>query len=121
MKTLTESLATGVSGMFFGNRLMLPFHCELLKVIIEDDIITDFSRSATGVSVHFGDTYMDVYCMEYDNLKDAISEYEAIKVIAVDKGADVFNPANHQKFAIYLQDKHLTRIEKTDQDILFIE
>lgn len=44
MVSITESIATGTTGMHFGNRLIFPFHCELLKIIIEDEIITDFSR-----------------------------------------------------------------------------
>ncbi|GMU85723.1 MAG: hypothetical protein AMXMBFR48_09650 [Ignavibacteriales bacterium] len=121
MASLSEILARGKDGMYFGNRLILPFHCELLKVIIDDDIITDFSTSERGVSLRYAENFMDVYCLDYKNLKDAISKFEAVKFIAVEKGEDIFDDKKHIKFVVYLKEKNKTRIELADKDILFFE
>lgn len=121
MTAISEILAKGTDGLYYGNRLVLPFHCEPLKVIIEDDIITDFSPSAKGISLRYADGFMDVYCLEYDNLKDSISKFEAIKFVAVEKGEDIFDEKKHLKFVVYLKEKNKTRIELADKDILFFE
>ncbi len=121
MKTLDEVLENKIPGLFYNNRLVLPFQAHFLKVIIEDDIITDFSPSSKGIFIREESDFTDIYFLEYKHLNDAVSKYEAIKIVAVEKGKDVFDFKNHKKMAIYLGDKHQVRIEKTDEDILFIE
>jgi hypothetical protein len=121
MKTLDEILENKVAGLFYNNRLVLPFQAHFLKVIIEDDIITDFSPSSKGIFIREESDFTDIYFLEYKHLNDAVSKYEAIKIVAVEKGKDVFDFKNHKKIAIYLEDKHQVRIERTDEDILFIE
>jgi hypothetical protein len=121
MKTLTEVLENKITGLYYNNRLILPFQVHFLKVIIEDDIITDFSPSSKGIFIREESDFTDVYFHEYKHLKDIVSKYEAIKMVVVEKGKNIFDYANHQKLAIYLDDKHIIKIEKTEDDILFIE
>lgn len=108
-------------GLFYGNRLILPFQCVFLKVVVNRDIITDFSRNSKAVSVEQEANFTSLYFQEYENLKESISEFEAIKLVIVEKGKDIFDFNNHIKLAVYLEDKHKLRIEKTDDHILFIE
>ena len=121
MKTIAEVLENKATGLFYNNRLMLPFHAHFLKVIIEDEIITDFSPSSKGIYIGEENDFTDMYFLEYKHLKDTVSKYEAIKMVVVEKGEDVFDSKNHKKLAVYLEEKHKTRIEKTEDDILFIE
>lgn len=121
MSTINETIDKKINGLLYGNRLILPFKCHFLKVIFDDSIITDFSPSAKGIFVREKEDFTDVYFYDYKNLRDAISKYEAIKMVVVEKGKNVFNHENHMKLAVYLEDKHIARIEKTDEDILFIE
>ncbi len=121
MKTLDEVLENNAAGLFYNNRLVLPFHAHFLKVIIEDEIITDFSPSSKGIYIREEADFTDVYFLEYKHLKDTVSKYEAVKMVIVEKGKDVFDLNNHKKLAIYLEDKHKIRIEKSEDDILFIE
>jgi hypothetical protein len=121
MQKLDEVLEKKIPGLFYNNRLILPFHVHFLKVIIEDDIITDFSPSSKGIFIREESDFTDVYFLEYKLLKDSVSKYEAIKMVVVEKGKNVFDFNNHTKLAIYLEEKHKLRIEKSDEDILFIE
>jgi len=121
MKSLDELLENKISGLFYNNRLILPFHAHFLKVIIEDDIITDFSLSSKGIIIREEDNFTDVYFPEYKHLNDIVSKYEAIKMVVVDKAKNIFDFNNHKKLAIYLEEKHKIRIEKSEDDILFIE
>ena len=110
-----------LEGLYYGNRLILPFQCMFLKVVVNRDIITDFSIRSKYVSISEEENSTSLYFHEYENLKETISEFEAIKLVIVEKGKDIFDLNNHIKLAIYLEDKHKLRIEKTDDDILFIE
>ena len=121
MASLKEILKSKPTGLFYKNRLILPFQGIFLKVIVDDDIIMDFSPSSKQIYITENENYTDMYFKEYKHLKDAVSKYEAIKMVLVEKGKDIFNFDNHQKIVIYLDKKHQVNIEETDEDILFIE
>ena len=59
--------------------------------------------------------------LDMRSVKDVVSKYEAIKIVIVEKGKDIFNFANHKKLAFYLEEKHQVKIEETEEDILFLE
>jgi hypothetical protein len=121
MSTIEEALKKNSGGLYYGNRVLLPFNCFLLKVIIEDEVIMDFSPSSKFVYISEGEEYTEIYFKEYKNLKEIVSKYETIKIIAVEKGKDIFNFDNHIKLDIHVGEEHKLTIENTDEDILFIE
>ncbi len=49
MKSIREVLKEKRTGLYYGNRVLLPFSCHILKLNIENDLITDFSPSHTRV------------------------------------------------------------------------
>lgn len=108
-------------GLYYGNRIILPFQGIFLKIVINKEIITDFSSKSDAVSVIEEGNFTNIYFHNYENLKETISEFEAIKFVMVEKGKDIFDFGNHEKLAVYLENQHMLRIEKTDDDILFIE
>ncbi len=121
MAALNEILKSKPAGLFYKNRLILPFQGVFLKIIVDDDIIMDFSPSSKQIYISEIEGYTDIYFKEYKHLKDAVSKYEAVKMVLVEKGKDIFNFDNHTKIIIYLEEKHRVKIEETEEDILFIE
>lgn len=121
MRSIEDVLNNKISGLYYGNRVILPFIVNPLKIVIESDIITDFSISSKGAYISERESFMDIYFLEYKNLKDSIKKYECIKMIAVEKGKDIFDFNNHKKIALRLDKGHRLIIEKLDEDIAFIE
>ncbi len=121
MRTIDEVLKNKLNGLYYGNRVILPFSCYLLKVIIEDDIIMDFSPGSKSVYINEDKNFTEIYFKQFKNIKDVVSKFESIKLIAVEKDKDIFDFGNHIKLVIHIQDEHKLTIEKTDEDILFIE
>ncbi len=121
MKTIDEVLNSKSTGLYYGNRIILPFTAFFIEVIIERDIITDFSSSSKGILVETNNGCTDLYFLEYENLKESISKYENIKLLVVEIGKDVFNQRNHRKLALYLKENHIVEIEELDNDILFVD
>jgi hypothetical protein len=121
MATLNEILKNKPKGLYYRNRLILPFQAIFLKIIVDDDVIMDFSPSSKHCYLFENEDFTDIYFKEYRNLKDAVSKYEAVKMVLVEKGKDIFNFDNHKKIIVYLKEKHQVLIEETDEDILFIE
>ena len=121
MYTINEVLQNKIYGLNYYNRLILPFKAHFLKVIIDSEIITDFSPGSKGIFVREKEDFTDVYFNNYKDLKKSVSKYEAIKMVVVEKGKDIFNFDNHIKLALYLKDKHKVSIEHCEEDILFLE
>lgn len=121
MSKISEVIKQKKYGLYYHNRVILPFNGHLLKVIIEDDNITDFTPTSKQIYVKEDDGIMNIYFKEYKNLSDVVSKYENIKIVIVEKGNDIFEMKNHRKLALYLEENHALRIEATDDDILFIE
>lgn len=121
MAALNEILMSKPEGLYYGNRLILPLQGNFLKIVVNDDIITDFSPSSKDIYISENEGYTDIYFKQFKNLKDAVSKYEAIKLVLVEKGKDIFNFTNHKKIVIYLEEKHRVKIEETEENILFLE
>lgn len=121
MRTIDEVLKNNLHGLHYDNRIILPFRAEILKAIVENDIVTDFSSVNSGAHYKISDDFTDVYFYDYKNLSEVVTEYETIKLVVVEKGKDLFDFSNHRKLALHLLDKHKLTIEELNEDILFIE
>jgi hypothetical protein len=121
MKTIKEVLTNKLTGLHYGNRVLLPFSCHVLKLNIERDLITDFSPCCKGVHITETEDFMEIYFHDYKDLSESIGKYEKIKMIVVEKGKDVFEVNNHISIALNPIENHILEIEKLDQNIIFIE
>lgn len=121
MFTIKQALEQKKKGLYYGNRIILPFEANFLKIVVDKEIITDFSPAAGTVYINESGAFTDIYFNKIDLLSDKVTKYEAIKIIAAEKDADIFNFHNHLKFALYLEDNHQLKIEPIDEDIIFIE
>ncbi len=121
MNTVEDAIKNNQVGLYYGNRALLPFSCILLKVVIDDEIVMDFSEGSKLITVNTTEEFTEIYFRQFKNLKDVVSKYESIKMIVVDKKNDIFNFDNHIKIVLRVEDDHRLKIEKTDEDILFIE
>jgi hypothetical protein len=121
MKTIDETVKNNINGLYYGNRVLLPFKAEILKAVIEKDIITDFSTTHKGAQYNITDSYTEIYFLDYKELSESISKYETIKLVLVEIGNDIFDLKNHKRLILHLQEKHIIKIEEADGEILFIE
>lgn len=121
MVTLDEALKQGLTGLYYGNRIILPFTFYPLKIVMEKDIISDFSSNARGAEMVEHKDFIDLYFFDYPVLREVITKFENIKMVIVEKDKDIFDFGNHRKIALYLKEKHQVTIEETDKDILFLE
>lgn len=121
MKKLKEVLENNISGMYYGNRVFLPFKVDLLKAIIENDIIMDFSDLSEQAEYEIKDDRTEIYFYGYDDLSNFVTKYETIKLIVVEEGDDVFNLKNHKKIILHIKEHHELKIEEAGEDSIFIE
>lgn len=121
MSTLNEVLTKNLHGLYYGNRILLPFKADILKAVIEKSIITDFSDFSEQAEYEIKDNRTEIYFYEYADLSEFITTYETIKLIVVEEGRDIFDTKNHIKLILHLNDGHEIKIEEAGENFLFIE
>lgn len=121
MRTINDVLKSDVKGLFYGNRVLLPFSADIFKAIIENDIITNFSKNSKQAYYNKYPDFTEIYFLQYKDLEDFITKFEHIKIVVVENGEDIFNIKNHRKLTLHLEKDHQITIEELDGDIIFIE
>ncbi len=121
MKTLQQVLDEKIKGLYYGPRVILPFVADILKVIIDDDIITDFSPLSEIAYYEKQDNFTEIYFFEHKDILKDVSKYEVIKMIVVEEGENMFNFSNHKKIALNPLEKHQIEISELDDEMIFIE
>lgn len=121
MRTINDALKSEVNALHYGNRILLPFVCDVLKAGVENDIIMDFSTKHSGAQYVKHDDFTEIYFHDYKSLIEVVSKYEVIKIIVVEKGKDLFDVKNHRKITIDLLEHHKAEIKEITDDQIFIE
>lgn len=121
MKSLDEILNNNFSGMYYGNRVLLPFHFHVLKIVIENNIITDFSIRNKGAYINEYPEFTEIYFLDYPDIEENISKFENIKMVIVEKGKDIFNFNDHRKIALHPEGNHILSIKELDENTIFID
>lgn len=121
MKTIKEVLDESSGGLYYGNRIMLPFKAEILKIVIGSEIITDLSKQPHGATVRVTEFYTEIYFCDYKNFEEELTEYEVIKLVLVQQGEDIFNIENHIPIELTVESKHKLSIKKISDDKIFFE
>jgi hypothetical protein len=121
MKNLKKCIENNGSGLHYGNRVLLPFKAHILKAVIENDIITDFSLTKHNAHYNIREDFTEIYFHDYKDLEENTSRYETIKLIVVEQGDSIFDYENHIKLCLHIKANHKLIIEEVDGDVLFIE
>ena len=121
MKTIKEVLNGNGTGLYYGNRVLLPFKAEILKIVIDSYIITDFSKKQHGASVRVTENYTEIYFCDYKNLEEDLTEYDVIKLVLVQQGEDIFKNENHILIELTTERKHKLSIKEIGDNKLFFE
>lgn len=121
MTKIKTALESKRNGIYYNNRIILPFKCEFLKIIFENKIITDFSSGNTDVEIVEHENFTDIYFKKYKDIQNEFSKYESIKLIVCEKDADIFDFNNHIKLLLYIENEHIIKIELPDENQIIID
>lgn len=121
MKSMKEILEGDSSALYFGNRILLPFRCHILKAVFENDIIMDFSHTNSGACYNIRESFTEIYFHGVKDLEDKVSKYKDIRLVVVEEGSDIFDFDNHKKLSLFINGDHKVTIKEINGDILFFE
>ena len=117
---IINKVKSGIKGFYIGNRIILPFRCLLIKLIVQSDIFTEFvgnqhikiSQEAKNTSIYFRET---------GKLSELQGSYQYIKLIVAGIEEDLTDRTTHIKLVCKILDDHEVDIEFPSDDVLFIE
>lgn len=121
MSTVKKALEEKKHGIYYNNRVILPFKCEFLKIIFEDHIFTDFSSNSPDVEIIEHENFTDIYFKKYKDIQTELSKFENIKLIISEKNDDIFDFSKHIKLLLYIENDHRIRIELPDNNHIIID
>ena len=121
-ETIKQQIRAGAEGFYIGSRMILPFKCQLIKLIVDNHIVTEFvGNNHIKVSQEVKNT--SLYFRESGKLNQFEGSYEYIKMIICDLNDDLCDRKNHLKVICSIEENHVIKLElaEDNKDILFIE
>ena len=121
MHTIDEVLEKKINGLYYGPRVLLPFSVDILKAVIDNDLLTDFSFASDGAYYEKFDNFTEIYFFDHVHILNDVSKYETIKMIVVEDGKDLFDFKNHKRISLNPIKGHKLEISEVDDEVVFIE
>ena len=118
--TINKALADNKKGFYVGHRLILPFRCQIVKIIVEKEVFTEMVGS-DDVKINQDPKNTSVYVRFIGKLDNYIGTYKTVKLIIAEWDADLTDMSNHIKIVCEMQEKHVFNIHVPSDDMLFIE
>lgn len=107
-------------GFYIGERLILPFRCNIIKLIADNHIYTEFVGNK-DVKISQEQKNTSIYFRSQGRLSNFEGSYEAIKMIIASEEDDLTDKSTHLKIVCHIREKREVEIELPGDDILFIE
>ncbi len=117
--TIREALAQNKEGYYIGCRLILPFKCNLLKIIVEGHIFTEMVGSH-HIKVQQDELNTSVYLRDTGKLSNYVDTYNVVKIIAAEMGTDLTDQKQHIKLVCEIGDHNNLLIHEPDDNMLFV-
>lgn len=121
MKTLQNAIDEAVKALYYGNRLLLPFKVDILKIVIENDIITNFNSDKHDAKYFVRDSFTEIYFNDFKDIGAHAKDNDIIKMTVVEKGNDLFDTKKHIAIGLTYFSGHQLNIDKLDDEILYFE
>ncbi len=99
--TISGTIQNGTRGLWIGNKIMLPFHANYLKFMIDGEILSDFSKACGVVEIKEYEHYTSLYFVDYDDFTEA--GICLVQAVAVEKQDDIFSLPSHRHIELSLE------------------
>ncbi len=119
-KEILEIVKTEKRGYYNGNRLILPFRCQLIKLIANSHIYTEFVGS-DDVKISQDAHNTSIYFRETGRLANFEGSYKNVKMIVAGFDEDLTEMDSHIKMICHIEENHKVNIEVPGDNVLFIE
>ena len=119
-RTINDALKENRKGFYIGHRLILPFKCQILKIIFHNEIFTELV-GGKHIKLNQDPKNTSVYIRTAGKLTNFMNTYEVVKMIVAEMDADLTDPSTHIKIICEIKENHEVNIHLPSEDMLFIE
>ena len=119
-RRVMEAIEQGADAFYIGHRLILPFKCNIIKLIFESTIYTEMVGSE-NIKLHQDEMNTSIYIRSAGKLANYFDTYKVIKLVVCDYDADLTDRSTHIKLVCEIEEDHLARLSLPTDDLLFIE
>lgn len=119
-KTVKQALEQKSEGYHIGHRIILPFRCQIIKIIVEGTILTEMVGS-DQIKIQQDPKNTSIYIRSVSDLNNFVGSYKVVKMAVCEWDADLCNPDNHIKLICEIKEGHAIVIHEPSDDMLFIE
>jgi hypothetical protein len=117
---IIDVLNSDKKGFYIGTRLILPFRCNIIKLIADSHIFTEFVGSE-HIKLSQTEQNTSIYFREIGKLNEFEDSYKQIKIIVASEQADLTDMNNHIKVICHILNHHQVELEVPGKNDLFIE
>lgn len=117
---IIDSINSDSRGFYMGNRMILPFKCQLIKLIVDSHIYTEFVGSK-DIKISQDAQNTSIYFREIGRLSSFEDSYKSIKMIIAGLDEDLTDRRTHTKMICYILDNREIELEVPGEDIIFVE
>ena len=117
---IVEIIASEKKAFHIGNRMILPFKVNIIKLVVDSHIFTEFVGSE-DVKISQDKNNTSIYFREVGRLSAFENTYKNIKIIMASEEADLTDRSQHIKCICHILENHEASLEIPGEDDLFIE
>ena len=119
-RTIRTALNNKKQGFYIDQRLILPFKCQIVKLIIGGEIHTEFV-GGKDIKLNQDPLNTSIYFRSAGKLTTFLGTYKVIKLIVVEQDKCLCEIENHIKLICEIEEYHHVNIHEPGEDMLFIE
>lgn len=118
--TIKEAIDQKINGYYIGNRLVLPFTAQIIKLIFDGEVYTELVGSKE-IQLNKDPHNTSIYFKKISDLSRYITSYKNIKMIVCDWEENICT-AKKYKLIADIEEQHVVLIKETDEnDPMFLE
>lgn len=116
---IVEIIKSDKKGFHIGTRMILPFKCNLIKLIADHHIFTEFVGN-DHLKIAQTSRNTSIYFRETGRLSEFEGTYKSIKLILSSEEADLTDVNNHVKVLCHILENREVAFEFPGENDLFI-
>lgn len=120
MSIIEKSIQENKKGFYIGTRMILPFKCQIIKIVVDNHIYTEFVGN-NDIKISQDAQNTSLYFREAGRLHHFEGSYEKIKMVIADFDCDLCDRNNHKKVICKIEDNRYVSYRLATKEDLFIE
>lgn len=118
--TIKDALAKNKDGYYIGNRMVLPFKCQIIKIMFDKETHHQMVGN-DEIQLHQDPMNTSIYFPKISDLNRWVNTHYPIKLIVAEMDADLTHQDMHVKLVGDIEEDHILKVHPPDENVIWIE